>query len=251
MAGRGKAFPGVTDARSPVFPLPPDELLPAAADQTANGLELRDLAWDGAGSWTISPSLLRVGAGAVAAVVAEPAAGDALADVLTGAARPLRGTITLHGAPVTSLPAGQRPVTLVPCGGGLLPHLTVEGNTGFGLAGRVPRSARHRRVREVLGQLQLESLRRLRPHEISPVQRLRVAVARALCAPVTPGAVVVEDRQGRIPCRAAVMTAAAQDLCVLVITDDPERASALSTGPETIWHVVAGTPDGGRRAASP
>ncbi len=197
--------------------------------QTApgTGLELLGLVWAAGAAYEIDTDPLRVEPGAVAVIVAEPAAGDALADVLVGLARPLCGTVSLDGSPVIDRPCPQRPVALVPCGGGLLPHLTVERNVGFGLSGRVPRSARRGRVSEVLGQLQLESVRRLRPHEISPTQRLRVAVARALCASVEPAAVVVEDRQGRTPCRAAVMTAAAQDLSVLVITDASERGGTL------------------------
>jgi ABC-type thiamine transport system ATPase subunit len=212
-----------------------------------NGLELEDLRWAGAGTYAIIPGRLRVEPGAVGVVVAEPAAGSALADVLTGMSRPLHGTVLLHGAPVTGLPAGECPVALVPCGGGLLPHLTVEGNAGFGLAGRVPRFTRQRVVREVLDRLQLESVRRQRPPEISPVQRLRAAVARALCAGA--GAVVVEDRRGQFPCRAAVMTAAAQDLPVLVITDDPRRAEVLGAAVEATCQPVPSASGASREAA--
>jgi len=194
---------------------------------TATGLVLQSLAWAADGVYAIDTDPLRVGPAAVTVVVAEPAVGDALADVLIGISDPLRGTVSVKGAPVTGQPPGQRPIALVPCGGGLLPHLTVERNVAFGMGGRASRSARRGRVGEVLSQLQLESLGRLRPHEISPVQRLRVAVARAMCASVEPVAVVIEDRQGQFPCRAAVMTAVAQDLSVLVITDIPERGGVL------------------------
>lgn len=194
---------------------------------TATGLELQGLAWAADGTYDIDADPLRVGPASVAVILAEPAVADALADVLIGLAQPLRGTVSVDGSPVTAQPAGQRPIALVPCGGGLLPHLTVEHNVAFGLGGRASRSARRGRVGEVLSQLQLESLRKLRPHEISPVQRLRVAVARALCAPAEPVAVVIEDRQGQIPCRAAVVTAVAQDLSVVVITDVPERGGVL------------------------
>lgn len=214
-----------------------------------NGLELQDLMWAGAGTHALTPGRLRVDPGAVGVVVAGPEAGSALADVLVGLARPLRGTVLLHGSPVTGQPAGQCPVALVPCDGGLLPQLTVEGNVGFGLAGRVTRLARQQRVREALGRLQLESVRRLRPHEISPVQRLRTAVARALCAPVAPGAVVVEDRRGQFPCRAAVMTATAPDLPVLVITDDVQRAEALGAVTQAVCHPVQGSADASRGTA--
>jgi ABC-type thiamine transport system ATPase subunit len=184
--------------------------------------------WAADGVHELTVRVLRVQPGEIGVVVAAPAIGDALADVLAGLAQPRRGTVSLDGVPVTGRPAGRCPIALVPPGGGLLPQLTVERNVGFGLSGQMPRSAWRGRVNEVLGQLQLESLRRKRPHEISPVQRLRVAVARALCAPVEPLAVVVEDRRGQIPGRAAAVTAAAQDLSVLVITDAPERGGGLT-----------------------
>jgi putrescine transport system ATP-binding protein len=200
----------------------------------ATGLELRGLVWAAGKSYELDIDPLRLEPGSVGVVVAQTAAGDVLADVLIGLASPSAGTVRLRGADVTGWAAGKRPVALVPCGGGLLPHLTVERNVGFGLGGQPSRLARSRRVAEVLSQLRLESLRRQRPHEISPVQRLRVAVARALCSQVEPVAVVIEDRQGQIPCRAAVMTAAGQDLSVLVITDSAERTGALATAAHAV-----------------
>lgn len=191
-----------------------------------SGLELNGLIWSADGACEVAADVLRVAPGEVGVVVAEPLVGEGLADVLTGLAAPARGTIRLDGEPVTGAP-GDRPIALVPSGGGLLPHLTVERNVGFGLSGRVPRPARRSRVNEVLGQLRLESLRRKHPHEISPVQRLQVAVARALCAPTEPVAVVVEDRSGQIPCRAAAVTAAGQDLSVLIITDAAARTRMI------------------------
>jgi ABC-type branched-subunit amino acid transport system ATPase component len=223
--------------------------------QTASttGLELRGLVWAAGKSYGLDSDPLRVEPGSVGVVVADPAAGDALADVLIGLAEPCAGSVAVNGTQVTGWPAGQRPIALVPCGGGLLPHLTVERNVGFGLDTRSSRLARGRRVSEVLERLQLESLRRRRPHEISPVQRLRVAVARALCAAVEPVAVVIEDRQGKIPCRAAAVTAAAQDLAVLVITDTAERGGALATTTQATCRPLAGPGRRGQpvRAGSP
>lgn len=191
------------------------------------GVELRGLIWADSQSYQLDVDPLRLAAGEIGVIVAEGAAGRALADVLVGLARPLQGTVCVREAPVNDLPPGARGIALVPSGGGLLPHLTVERNVGFGLDGKVKRSARHARVTEVLGALQLTSLRRLRPHEISPEQRLRVAVARGMCAHADTVAVVVEDSAGPVSCRAAVMTAAEQELSVLVITDVPGRGAEL------------------------
>lgn len=169
-----------------------------------------------------------VALGEAGVVVAAPPVGRAFADVLAGLASPVRGDIWLGGVAVTGKPPGERRVGLVPAGGGLLPHLTVERNVAFGLAGKTSRSQQHALVSEVLGGLELTGLRRLRPHEISPGERLRVAVARAMCAaPVQTMAVVVEDGASAAICRAAVRTAADQDLAVVLVTSDPARAAGI------------------------
>ncbi len=199
------------------------------------GVEIRGLVWaagiDSQYRFDVNP--FRVAAGEIAIIDAAAAVGSALSDVLTGLARPLRGDMRMRGKPVGDLPPGGRGIGLVPNGGGLLPHLTVERNVEFGLGGNMSRSRRHARVGEALEALQLAHLRRLRPHEISPEQRLRVAVARAMCASPETVAVVVEDGDGPATCRAAVMTAADQDLSVLVITGVPGRAAEIG------WHVRA------------
>jgi iron(III) transport system ATP-binding protein len=103
------------------------------------------------------------------------AAGSEFSNVIIGLARPLQGDVRVQGKPVGDLPPGGRGIGLVPSGGGLLPHLTVERNVGFGLGGNVLRPRRRAQVGEALEALQLAHLRRLRPHEISPEQRLRTA----------------------------------------------------------------------------
>jgi ABC-type thiamine transport system ATPase subunit len=199
------------------------------------GLELRDLAWRAGPNFRLDTSLLHVACGEVCVIDANPRPGAELANVLLGLAPPLNGEVTVGGRDVTTEPPGQRSIALVPPGGGLLPHLTVERNVAFGLAGMAARHIHNGEVHRALHDLQLESLGRLRPHEISPVQRLRVAVARALCSIPRPGAVVIEDRQGQISCRAAVMTAVRQEVAVLVITDALERAGSLEA---SLRHAV-------------
>jgi ABC-type thiamine transport system ATPase subunit len=190
-------------------------------------VELRGLVWTSGRPHQLNVDPLGVAGGGIGVIVASPATGSALADVLIGLARPLRGMVSVRGVLVTGRPPGERGITLVPCGGGLLPHLTVERNVGFGLDGKVARAERRARVTEVLGALQLARLARLRPHEISPEQRLRVAVARAMCAHAETVAVVVEDGHGPVSCRVAAMTAAEQGLSVLLITGEPGRVAGI------------------------
>ncbi len=166
----------------------------------------------------------------VGVVVARDAVATRLADVLVGLDPPVEGSVRLDRDDVTSLAPGPRRIGLVPVGGDLLPHLTVERNIAYGLRQMSARSRRDR-ARHVSERLQLDGLGRLRPHELSPVQRLQVAVARVLCQEPEPVAVVVEDRARDTPCRAAVATAVGQGMAVVVLTDDAARADTLSSQP--------------------
>lgn len=191
------------------------------------GLRVSELVWEVAGArYRLDPADLPVAEGTVAAVVAEPPAvaepGQVLAplaDILVGLAPvPAGGTVS----------SGGRPVALVPAGGALLPHLTVARNIAYGL----PRDAaaahsRDARVRHLEKRFHLEGALGLRPHRLSPEQRLRVAFARALCA--GPAAVVVEDRTGEVPCDITAGLAASENVAVLVLTDAAGRAGPPAT----------------------
>lgn len=174
----------------------------------------------------VVPERFRIAAGQVGAVIVPPPAGIVLADVLTGLAGPSGGEVRVGDENVTGRRPGHRGIALVPADGGLLPHLTVERNVGYGIARSGTRGQREARVERELGRFELASLRRLRPHQLSAEQRLRVAVARAKCLPERTCAVVVEDR-GSAACRAAVVTAAGDDLAVVVITGGEDRAREL------------------------
>ncbi len=158
---------------------------------------------------------LRVEHGEAVVVATDARAATALADVLLGLARPVSGSVYHRGHDVTAAPPGRRGIALVPAGGGLLPHLTVERNVAYG----GDRAHAADRIRD----LQLEGIRALRPHELSPAQRLRVAVARALCHQRDPVAIVFEHRAGGPPYRPATEAACACGAAVLVLTDTPER----------------------------
>jgi ABC-type sugar transport system ATPase subunit len=156
---------------------------------------------------------LTVESGEVAVVLTDRRAAASLADVLLGLELPDAGEILVGDRDVVGLPPGRRGIALVPAGGGLLPHLTVERNVEYA-GGDAPRWMR---------RLTLEGISRFRPHELSPVQCLQVALARALST--EPSAVVFEDRAGNAPCRTAV-AGARQHAAVLVITDSQARGAA-------------------------
>ncbi|MFB9237824.1 ATP-binding cassette domain-containing protein [Plantactinospora siamensis] len=118
--------------------------------------------------------------GELVAVVARPPVGTALARVVLGLAAPLAGRVRVGGRDVTALPPAGRQVGYVPAGGGLLPHLSVRSNIGYG---QRRREEVHAVIDEwidtVVDRLELAPSLRLLPHQLNEAQRFRVALARA------------------------------------------------------------------------
>lgn len=104
---------------------------------------------------------------------------------LAGLERPDEGEVRFGGdvwsdaAAGVFLPPQQRRIGYLFQDFALFPHLTVEGNIGYGLRGLSGRE-RRRRVAELVTSLGLEDLRGRRPAKISGGQQQRVALARAV-----------------------------------------------------------------------
>lgn len=197
-------------------------------------LHLDALAWgEPEARYRLDPDPLAVAPGEVAVVVAAEPAATRFADLLVGLEAPLEGTIGINGDEVTRLPPGRRRIGLVPPGGELLPHLTVEHNLTYGLRRDGAAPVGRDRARYLAERHQLDGVARQRPHELSPVQRLRAAGIRALCQDPEPLAVVVEDRSGHTPCLPAVAVALSHNVAVVVVTDDPSWTTTLSVR----WHA--------------
>jgi ABC-type Fe3+/spermidine/putrescine transport system ATPase subunit len=141
---------------------------------------------------------LRVAAGEVLALLGPSASGKTSAlRVILGFAVPREGTVRLGERPVSQ---GGR-LLVVPEDRGLgvvfqdlalWPHLTVEGNLGFGLAARgLPAGARAERIATMLRRVGLAGTGRRYPGELSGGQRQRVAIARALVT--EPPAVLLDE----------------------------------------------------------
>ncbi|HEY9524617.1 MAG TPA: ATP-binding cassette domain-containing protein [Thermopolyspora sp.] len=200
-------------------------------------LRLHGLAWERGGRRRVlRPDPLVAEAGQTAVVVADdPADVEAFTDVVLGLAWPIRGTIHLADREITTSTPLERGIGLVPAGGCLAPHLTVEQNIAFGL--RRSRAGRRAHIGFVADRLKIGGLR-LRPHQVSPDERLRVALARAVCGHSLPNAMVIEDRAGRHPCEAAVSSMRSYpDLPVLVVSDSDARGAALAA-PSDRWKIV-------------
>ncbi len=125
---------------------------------------------------------LSVPAGAVAALLGVSGSGKTTLLRLVAGFEPAQtGRILLDGALLcgarTHVPVERRRIGYVPQEGTLFPHLTVEGNVGFGLSRAERRAGR---VADALRLTGLTGLERRFPHQISGGQQQRTALARAL-----------------------------------------------------------------------
>jgi ABC-type Fe3+/spermidine/putrescine transport system ATPase subunit len=105
--------------------------------------------------------------------------------LIAGLSDPDAGTIAIAGRTVwddrTRVPAEGRGIGFVFQDYAVWPHMTVEGNVGFGLrmAG-MARRERERRVREVLEAVHIGELAERYPDQLSGGQQQRLALARSL-----------------------------------------------------------------------
>ena len=101
--------------------------------------------------------------------------------MLAGIEEPTSGRIFIDGQDMGSVPPWERAIHMMFQSYALFPHMTVEGNVGYGLKHEAMTAAqRHDRVREMLDLVQLTPYATRKPHQISGDQRQRVALARAL-----------------------------------------------------------------------
>jgi len=101
--------------------------------------------------------------------------------MLAGFERPTEGRILLDGEDISTVPPHRRPVNMMFQSYALFPHLTVEGNIGFGLRQEsVGRRERAERIDEMLALTHLQSFGERPVGQLSGGQRQRVALARSL-----------------------------------------------------------------------
>jgi putrescine transport system ATP-binding protein len=101
--------------------------------------------------------------------------------MLAGFETPTEGRILLDGEDIVAVPPHRRPVNMMFQNYALFPHLTVEGNIGFGLRQeKVARAEIADRVTEMLALVRLQGFGGRRIDQLSGGQRQRVALARSL-----------------------------------------------------------------------
>lgn len=104
--------------------------------------------------------------------------------MLAGLETPTSGTVSLHGADITDVPANRRPTCMVFQSLALFRHKTVGENIAFSLKMQgVPSEERRRRAIEMMGAVRLPEDYFARPvTQCSGGEQQRVALARALAS---------------------------------------------------------------------
>lgn len=100
---------------------------------------------------------------------------------IAGFENPDQGEIYLDNRKITPFPPEKRGIGMVFQNYALWPHMTVYGNLAFGLQIRkVPKDEITKKIKRVLGMVQLEGYENRYPRQMSGGQQQRIAMARAL-----------------------------------------------------------------------
>jgi len=106
---------------------------------------------------------------------------SALLRILSGLAKPSSGKVYINGTNVTELPPYKRPVNMMFSSCALFPHMNVEQNVAFGLKQeKINNKQLKKRLEETLQLVRMEKFAGHKPHQLSEVQKQRVAFARTL-----------------------------------------------------------------------
>ncbi|MEM9104542.1 MAG: ABC transporter ATP-binding protein [Pseudomonadota bacterium] len=101
--------------------------------------------------------------------------------IIAGLEAPTRGSLSLNGTDITSLPANKRKSGMVFQSFALFPHLSVGENVAYSLTiAGVDKQTRTARALELLDLVQMADFQDRRIGQLSGGQRQRVAIARAL-----------------------------------------------------------------------
>jgi iron(III) transport system ATP-binding protein len=159
---------------------------PGAALGTVAALQMAQvaLAYPGQAAPVVSDVSLQLAPGDIACLLGPSGCGKTtLLRAVAGFAPLQAGRIAIMGREVSGagvhVPTEQRNIGMVFQDYALFPHLTVQGNVGFGLHGLAAKDAKAR-VQQMLQMVGLESLAQRYVHELSGGQQQRVALARAL-----------------------------------------------------------------------
>lgn len=153
--------------------------------------------------------------------------------ILTGLTRPVSGTITIHGQPISGPPEGLA-VVLQDYTRSLMPWLTVEKNISLPLRrSRLSKEEQRQRISESLVEVGLEGTEKSYPWQLSGGMQQRVAIARALA--VRPDLLIMDepfasvDAQTRFDLEDLVLKVRSDfGITTLMVTHDIDEAVYLS-----------------------
>lgn len=136
------------------------------------------------GSFVLSGVGFALDRGEILVILGPNGAGKSVTlETIAGFHRPERGRISIAGRDVTSLAPERRNVGLMFQDFGLFPHLSVAANVAVGLrAGRARRRLPRGSLAELLDRFRIVHLAKRSARELSPGEKQRVALVRALAA---------------------------------------------------------------------
>lgn len=216
------------DRPTATVPTPMDSTL----DQARAALSVAGLTRHIAGRDVVDQVSFDVADGELVVIVGPSGCGKStLLRAIAGLDPVAAGRVVLDGADVSSLPPEKRRIGLVFQDHALFPHRRVDQNIAFGLT-QLGRSARAKRVDEMLELVRLPGVAKRYPHELSGGEQQRIALARAL-AP-DPAVVLLDepfaslDPSLRDDVRTDVVEALRlRNAAAVLVTHDREEALAL------------------------
>lgn len=146
------------------------------------------------GTFALRNVELTVAPGEILVILGPNGAGKSITlETIAGFHRPRSGRIIIGGRDVTGLPPERRGVGLVFQNYGLFPHLTVAANVAFGLRGRSTSAGLPggTDVAGLLARFGIKHLADRRPEDLSPGEKQRTALARALA--LQPGLFMFDE----------------------------------------------------------
>src|ERR1700720_3582831 len=189
------------------------------------------------GAFTAVDSVnLRIFKGEMFALVGASGCGKTtLLRMLAGFASPSAGRIIIDEVDMTNVPPHERPVNMMFQSYALFPHMTVGENVGYGLRRMtLDKAVKLKRIQEALEMVQLASMAKRKPHQLSGGQRQSVALARALIR--RPKALLIDeplsalDKKLREQTQFELMNIQSQvGITFVFVTHDQDEAMALST----------------------
>ncbi|MGI4861524.1 MAG: ABC transporter ATP-binding protein [Janthinobacterium lividum] len=152
------------------------------ADQQADFIQLRNVVKKFDDVVAVDRVSLSIGRGEIFALLGSSGCGKStLLRMLAGFEAPTSGQLLIDGEDVTAMPPYRRPVNMMFQSYALFPHMSVEGNIGYGLRQEGVRGSELRdRVAAALELVQMGRFATRRPQQLSGGQQQRVALARSL-----------------------------------------------------------------------